>query len=136
MATQTTQGFADTVLAKLADNKKAGRKPDSIRSLARTMGCGSEAREKTYRRSLFKWMADGDPRPSPISRALVAEALGNCDAGELRDPDDQEGDQAMHPALALLGDLMEQLGFVRGLKSNEPPAFLAEATGGSQRIGG
>lgn len=88
MAVATTR-FADVVRTKLAENKTAGRTPDSVRSLAKTMGKGSEAREKTHRRSLFKWMSVEGPRPSSDSRALVAEALGNCEASELGEDDEE-----------------------------------------------
>lgn len=91
MATTTNSTrFTDGVRAKLAENKISGHKPDSIRSLAKIMGRGSEARAATYRRSLFKWLADGEPNPSRESRALVADALG-IEAHEL-DPDDEEAD--------------------------------------------
>lgn len=91
MATATNQTrFTEGVRAKLAANKIAGQKPDSIRSLAKVMGRGSEARAATYRRSLFKWLAEGEPNPTRESRAMVADALG-LEASELAD-DDEESD--------------------------------------------
>lgn len=84
----TTERFASVVRDKLVENKLVGRKPDSIRSLARAMAKGDPTRAETYKRSLFKWMAPGEPRPTRASRALVAEAL-ELNAGEL---DDEEAD--------------------------------------------
>lgn len=85
--------FTQVVRQTLIANRVEGRKPDSIRGLARVMGQGDEARAETYKRSLFKWMAEGDPNPSPASRALVARALG-IDAAELDEDDAEEGDLA------------------------------------------
>jgi hypothetical protein len=84
--------FAERIRDRLIDNKLAGRKPDSIRSLAKTMANGDPAKAETFKRSLFKWMANGGAKkPSPASRALVAEALG-LDRSELSDDDDEEAD--------------------------------------------
>ena len=71
-----TTHFEHVVRAKLIANKLAGVKPDSIRGLARAMAKGDSTRAETFKRSLFKWMAPGEPTPTPASRALVAEALG------------------------------------------------------------
>jgi hypothetical protein len=86
----TTTKFESVIRAKLIENKLSGAKPDSIRGLARTMANGDQSRADAYKRSLFKWMANGAPTPSPSSRALVAQALG-IDASEL-DEDDEESD--------------------------------------------
>lgn len=88
-----TTHFEHVVRSKLIANKLAGVKPDSIRGLARTMAQGDPGRAETFKRSLFKWMAPGEPSPTPASRALVAQALG-IDADELAvDEDDEESDQ-------------------------------------------
>ncbi len=89
----TTQ-FEQTVRSKLIANKLAGDKPDSIRSLARTMAKDDRVKAETFKRSLFKWMAPGEPHPSPASRALVAEALG-VSPDELATGDDEEDDPAV-----------------------------------------
>lgn len=107
--TASPNQFATVVKAKLLDNKLEGRKPDSIRSLARTLGNGDATRGETFKRSLFKWMAAGEPNPSPESRALVARALG-IDPAELVADDDEEDDPAMREAFHLFVDLMGQIG--------------------------
>lgn len=99
--------FEQVVRKTLLDNKVAGRKPDSIRSLARTMAKGDQVRAETFKRSLFKWMAAGEPNPSPESRALVADALGV--AREALADDDEEADPAMREAFSLFVDLMGRL---------------------------
>jgi hypothetical protein len=81
--------FANVVRARLAANRVEGRKPDSLRGLARVMAGGDAARTEIYKRSLFKWMAVGSPNPNAESRALVASALG-IEASELEDEDDAE----------------------------------------------
>lgn len=91
MKTQTPNRFEQVVRQRLLDNKLSGRKPDSIRSLARAMANGNQARFETYKRSLFKWMAPGEPNPTPESRAVVADALG-VGREELAD-DDEESEQ-------------------------------------------
>lgn len=115
MAT-TTSRFTHVVRTKLQENKDAGRKPDSIRSLAKTLSNGSEAREATYRRSLFKWLVD-DPKPSADSRNLVADALG-LERDSL-DEDDEESDE-----LDLFADILLRRLQKRGLvvKRNEEAA--------------
>lgn len=95
----TAPRFESVIRAKLIENKLAGSKPDSIRSLARTMANGDASRADTYKRSLFKWMANGEPAPSAASRALVARALG-VEPSELED-DDEESDP--------VADLMQAL---------------------------
>jgi hypothetical protein len=86
----TTTRFEQAVRSKLIENKLANVKPDSLRSLAREMAGGDQGRTETYKRSLFKWMASGEPSPSPASRALVARALG-IDPTELEE-DEEESD--------------------------------------------
>lgn len=86
----TVTRFEAVVRAKLIENKLAGTKPDSIRGLAAAMANGDPSRSKTFKRSLHRWMAAGDPRPTPASRALVARALG-VEPTEL-DEDDEEAD--------------------------------------------
>lgn len=97
--------FAATVLETLRTNKEHGRKPDSIRSLAKSMTRVKDGSPETYKRSLFKWLATSGPNPSRESRAIVAEALG-LEAGSL---DDEEADPAMQEAFVLFVDLMERL---------------------------
>ena len=106
--TSSSNHFAAVVRATLLDNKLEGRKPDSIRGLARALGNGDPVRAETFKRSLFKWMANGDPRPSPESRAIVARTLG-LDPASLADPD-EEDDPAMREAFHLFVDLMGRLG--------------------------
>src|SRR5687768_8782586 len=91
MQSATTNHFAATVRACLLANKLEGRKPDSIRGLARTLSNGDPTRAETWKRSLFKWMANTGPNPSPESRAFVARALG-VEMDQLADPDDEEAD--------------------------------------------
>lgn len=86
----TVSRFESVVRAKLIENKLAGTKPDSIRGLARAMANGDPSRAETFKRSLHRWMADGEPQPTPSSRAIVARALG-VDATELEE-DDEEAD--------------------------------------------
>lgn len=88
LSTVTTH-FEQAVRGKLIANKLAGVKPDSIRGLARAMARGDEAKAATFKRSLFKWMAPGEPRPSPASRALVADALG-LNPGDLEDDEEED----------------------------------------------
>lgn len=90
MAARTENRFERVVRQTLLDNKVAGRKPDSIRSLARAMAKGDPVKADTFKRSLFKWMASGEPNPSPASRAVVADALG-VERAELAE-DDAEDD--------------------------------------------
>lgn len=84
-----TTHFEHVVRSKLIANKLAGQKPDSIRGLARAMAKGDPAKAETFKRSLFKWMAPGEPTPTPVSRALVADALG-VEAHELDDDEEAE----------------------------------------------
>ncbi len=104
--------FGATVRAKLIENKLAGRKPDSLRGLARVMARGNAALAENHKRSLFKWSSPDGPRPLEASRALVAHALGNCEPDELAD-DDEESDPAMRAAFSLFVDLMDRLGVAR-----------------------
>lgn len=99
MSAVASTRFERVVRETLLENKLAGRKPDSIRGLAREMAKGDLARAETFKRSLFKWMAQGDPSPSLESRALVADALG-VERSDL-DDDDEESD----PMAALMGAL-------------------------------
>jgi hypothetical protein len=118
MSTVQANRFATVVRRKLIDNKLAGRKPDSIRGLARTMAKGDIAKAETLKRSLFKWLAAGEPHPSAASRALVAEALG-IDVDEL----DEEGDRAMPVApdpRDMLAVLYEMLGRALGRETTNP----------------
>lgn len=91
MSTRTENRFASVVRGRLLDNKLNGRKPDSIRGLAKQMAKGDPIRTATYKRSLFKWMAPGEPHPSPESRALVAVALG-LERGALSGDEDEESE--------------------------------------------
>lgn len=95
----TTTRFTEVVRSKLAQNAIDGVSPSSVRALARVMGRGNEARSNTYRRSLFKWLADGEPQPSRESRALVAEALGL--EHDALDEDDEESDPVAVVAAAI-----------------------------------
>lgn len=88
MATTVKSKFGVAVFAKLAANHEEGRKPDSIRGLARLIGNGDEVRTATLRRSLNKWCADGRPYPSKENRDLVAHHL-EIDASELEDEEDR-----------------------------------------------
>lgn len=90
MSTASATKFERVVRERLIENKLAGLKPDSIRGLARLMADGDPARAETFKRSLFKWMAVGEPHPTRASRAHVAAALG-VDPSELSD-DDEEAD--------------------------------------------
>jgi hypothetical protein len=87
MSTVAANRFSTVVKRRLAENHAAGRKPDSIRSLAKAMADaqGNPALTDTYKRSLFKWMSSTphSPNPSSASRELVAECLGGVDASEL-----------------------------------------------------
>lgn len=112
LSTSTETRFTRTVRSRLLDNKVAGRKPDSIRSLARTMAKGDPVRAETYKRSLFKWMRPGEPFPTPESRALVADAL-EVDRSELAD-DDEESDPALRDAFVLFVDLMDRINARKG----------------------
>jgi len=89
--------FGSVVRARLIENKVAGRKPDSIRGLAKAMSRGDQTAEANFKRSLFKWMSIDGPDPSPASRAIVALALG-VEAAELNGDDDEEP----HPMVAEL----------------------------------
>lgn len=115
MQTTSPNHFAAVVRAKLLDNKLEGRKPDSIRGLARALGNGDATRGETFKRSLFKWMASGEPNPSRESRAIVARALG-LDPSALADPD-EEDDPAMREAFHLFVDLMAQIDTARQKKN-------------------
>lgn len=97
--------FGSVVRARLIENKVAGRKPDSIRSLARVMARDDDKASSTFKRSLFKWMAVDGPNPSPASRAIVALALG-VDASELGEDDD---DEEPHPMVTELYRALRQL---------------------------
>jgi len=92
LSTTTKSKFGQVVTAKLLSNKLAGRKPDSIRGLARVMANGDPARAETFKRSLMKWMAPSgllsSAKPSPYSRTLVAHHL-EIDASELSDEEDR-----------------------------------------------
>lgn len=88
LVSAVTTHFEHVVRSKLIANKLAGVKPDSIRGLARDMAKGDPVRTETFKRSLFKWMAPGEPSPSPASRALVAQSLG-IEARELDDEDEE-----------------------------------------------
>lgn len=112
MSARAKTPFGQVVRERLLDNKLNGRKPDSIRGLARAMSKGDPVRAETHKRSLFKWMAPGEPHPSPESRALVAEALG-MERSELADPDDEEADPAMREAFTLFVDLLGQINGAR-----------------------
>jgi hypothetical protein len=86
--TKSSIRFSAAVRAKLAENRTAGVKPDSIRSLARAMAKGDQAKSESFKRSLFKWLAADEPHPSTESRALVAAVL-DLDSSDL---DDEESD--------------------------------------------
>lgn len=131
MATQTGTRFQQVVRKTLLDNKVAGTKPDSIRSLARKMAKGDQLRADTFKRSLFKWMAPGEPNPSPASRALVADALG-VKREELED-DDEESDPVAVLMNALRRVVRDEL---NTREKTEPTASLAKATAGSNSYGG
>lgn len=89
LSTTTKSRFGQVVSAKLIANKIAGRKPDSIRSLAKVMAAGDPVRTDTFKRSLMKWMSASKPtKPSPGNRALVAHHL-DIDASELADEEDR-----------------------------------------------
>lgn len=108
MATRTSNKFEAIVRAKLIANKLDGRKPDSIRGLARALGNGDPVKCESYKRSLFKWMAVEGPTPGRESRALVARALG-IEAVALAEDDDEESDPAMREAFHLFVDLMGRI---------------------------
>lgn len=95
-ATETK--FSSVIRSRLIENKVAGRKPDSIRGLARAMARDDETAASTFKRSLFKWMSADGPSPSPASRAIVALALGVA-ASELGGDDD---DEEPHPMVTEL----------------------------------
>jgi hypothetical protein len=105
MATTSKSKFGQVVSAKLIENKIAGRKPESVRGLAKLMAKGDPVRAETFKRSLFKWMApDGSKsgaKPLPGNRALVAHHL-EIDASEL---DDEEDD----PAVVMLNALRQMM---------------------------
>lgn len=115
LSATSTNRFGAVVRQKLLDNKLEGRKPDSIRSLARTLGAGDAVRSETFKRSLFKWMADGDPRPSRESRAIVGRALG-LDPSELSDDDEESRAMSLDDFLRM---------HVRGLVRDELRAAQA-----------
>lgn len=108
MATRTSNKFETVVRATLLENKLEGRKPDSIRGLARALGNGDPVKCESFKRSLFKWMATEGPTPSRESRALVARALG-IEAAALAEDDDEEADPAMREAFQLFVDLMGRI---------------------------
>ncbi len=119
-----TTPFEQTVRSKLIANKLAGEKPDSIRGLARTMAKGDPGKAETFKRSLFKWMAPGEPTPSPASRALVAQALGLA-ADELSSGDDEEPDPAVFGlALQQMFEQAVEKAIDRRLKAMEIAAQL------------
>ena len=98
-----TTHFEHVVRSKLIANKLAGVKPDSIRGLAREMAKGDPAKAQTFKRSLFKWMAPGEPSPSAASRALVADAL-KVDPNELADDDEESDPVSFAAALQVMFD--------------------------------
>lgn len=107
-ATAATTRFESVVRAKLIQNAIEGKHPDSIRGLSRVMGKGDPVRSETFKRSLFKWMAAGDPKPSAVSKALVADALG-IDPRELDEDDDEESDPVARLMSALRRVVREEL---------------------------
>jgi hypothetical protein len=111
MSTVSANRFSTVVKRRLIENKEAGRRPDSIRGLAKTMAesQGNPRLAETYKRSLFKWMSNrpDSPRPSSMSRELVAECLGGVKAAEL--DDDEEADPVLREAFCLFVDLMDRL---------------------------
>lgn len=98
--------FSSVVRARLIENKLAGRKPDSIRGLARVMARDDESAASTFKRALFKWMSTDGPAPSPASRAIVALALG-IDASQLEEAD--ADDEEPHPMVTELYRALRQL---------------------------
>lgn len=102
----TETKFAAVVRGRLIENKIAGRKPDSIRSLAKAMARGDDTASSTFKRSLFKWMSVEGPTPSPASRAIVALALG-IEASELLELDDD--DEESHPLVTELYRSLRQM---------------------------
>lgn len=111
-----TTHFEHVVRSKLIANKLAGAKPDSIRSLARTMANGDPTKANTFKRSLFKWMALGEPSPTAASRALVADALG-IDPSELVDEDEEPQPMAFAEALTRMFDEAVDRAVARRLSS-------------------
>lgn len=93
---KTRTSFGGSVRSILERNKAEGRKPDSIRSLARVMGAGDEARASVAKRNLNRWVSGGIT-PLPESRHAVAVALG-VGPEQLADDDEEEGD----PLVALM----------------------------------
>lgn len=65
------------------------------------MANGDASRAETFKRSLFKWMAPGEPKPSPESRAIVAEALG-MERSALSDDDEEADSLSLDDFLHLL----------------------------------
>jgi hypothetical protein len=98
-ATKPRSAFGDWLRARLDENKAAGKHPDSIRSLARSMAGGNSGRADAHKRSLFKWIRG--VRPSDASRYLVAAAL-DCDISEVPGGEDEDEESEM-------GDLFRAL---------------------------
>lgn len=132
MNTSTQTRFQVVVRKTLADNKVAGRKPDSIRGLARKMANGDPIRFETFKRSLLKWLAPGEPHPTRESRAVVADALG-LERGDL---DDEESRPVSIDDLLRLRVRELYLEQVASHEKTEPTASLAKATVGSNHHGG
>lgn len=118
MATTTTR-FAEAVRAKLNQNAVNGVKPSTVGELARQMGRGNAGRAKTYRRSLFKWMSSTGPRPSGVSIAIVADALG-IEASSLAEPEEDEESDLRALASIRHMTVADVLFAIAALKSNGP----------------
>lgn len=108
LSTRTENRFASVVRGRLLDNKLNGRKPDSIRGLAKQMAKGDPVKAATYKRALFKWMAPGDPQPTPASRAVVADALG-LERSALSDDDEESEPMSDNDILVALRPLARLL---------------------------
>ncbi len=106
-ATKSNGKFGQTLRGLLERNRIEGRKPDSIRSLARAMGAGDDARVTASKRNLHRWISGGI-KPSPDSIESVACALG-VSPSVLSEDDDEEADPVMREAFALFVDLMDRL---------------------------
>lgn len=100
--------FGIKVHSILEDNKRVGRKPDSIRSLAREMANGGGGKSfEVNKRDLFKWSAvSGEVKsavkPSQESREAVAAALG-CS------PDEFADDEEPHPMVTALDSVIRAI---------------------------
>lgn len=90
---KTRSHFGHTLRQILDENQAAGRKPDSIRGVARRMANGQPEKIEVAKRSLFKWIA-GTTRPSSASRSLVAVAVER-DPSVFAEDDDEEEDAEM-----------------------------------------